>query len=52
MVLFSLISFTLIYGVLMGANIYLMIKFSKQGLGGRKELEVEPVGVPAGITAK
>ena len=31
MVAFSLVVFTLIYGLLMAADVYLLVKFSKQG---------------------
>jgi cytochrome d ubiquinol oxidase subunit I len=46
-VLFSLISFTLIYGVLMAANIYLLVKFAKIG-PGQPAAAVEPAKGPAG----
>jgi cytochrome d ubiquinol oxidase subunit I len=56
MVLFSLVSFTLIYGILMVANLYLLLKFARRGPGEQAEPEVEPLGLPtgrpAGVAAK
>jgi cytochrome d ubiquinol oxidase subunit I len=56
MVLFSLVSFTLIYAILMVANLYLLVKFARRGPGEQDEPEVEPLGLPtgrpAGIAAK
>jgi cytochrome d ubiquinol oxidase subunit I len=50
-ILFSLISFTVIYGLLMVANIYLLIKFATKGSGkGRVTEGVDwTPGVPAHI---
>jgi cytochrome d ubiquinol oxidase subunit I len=53
-VLFSLISFTLIYALLMAANIYLMIKFATQGAGqdqGTEAVEWVP-GLPKSVALK
>jgi cytochrome d ubiquinol oxidase subunit I len=46
MVLASLIGFTVLYGVLMGADVYLLLKFAKQGAGAPTPSE-RPTGVPA-----
>jgi len=48
-VLFSLLSFTLLYGVLMAADLYLLAKFAKAGLRGPEDAETEPsvAAVPA-----
>jgi cytochrome bd ubiquinol oxidase subunit I len=51
LVLFSLISFTLIYGALMVVNIYLLVKFAKIGPGGESVPVVEPAKAPAGAPA-
>lgn len=46
MVLTTLIGFTLIYGVLMGADIYLLRKFARQG-SGEPVRDVEPEQIPS-----
>lgn len=52
-VLFSVVAFTLIYGVLMVANIYLLVKFAKQGPSGQPKAEPAPLTPsPIGLTAK
>ncbi len=50
MVLTSLIGFTLVYGVLMAADIYLLLKFGKQGPSGSTD-EAEETKAPAGTPA-
>jgi cytochrome d ubiquinol oxidase subunit I len=47
MVLFSLIGFTVVYGVLMVADVYLLVKYAK-GDPNEAEPEVEPDESPAG----
>jgi cytochrome bd ubiquinol oxidase subunit I len=42
MLLTSLIGFILVYGLLIAANIYLMIKFAKAGPGSKIEAVEEP----------
>ena len=42
MLLTSLIGFILVYGLLIAANVYLMVKFSKAGPGGMSEGVEEP----------
>jgi len=49
MVLFSLIGFTALYGVLMVADLYLLTKFAKQGPGEADA--VAPVDLPGGVAA-
>jgi cytochrome d ubiquinol oxidase subunit I len=51
MVLFSLVSFTLIYALLMTANLYLLFKFARRGPGEFDEPVLEPIKVPAGKPA-
>jgi cytochrome d ubiquinol oxidase subunit I len=46
----SLVGFTLVYGGLMAADIYLLVKFGRRGPGGSEE-EAEPVEAPAGTPA-
>jgi cytochrome d ubiquinol oxidase subunit I len=41
MVLTSLVLFTLVYAVLMAADIYLLTKYARAGLSGA-EIEIEP----------
>jgi cytochrome d ubiquinol oxidase subunit I len=48
MVLFSLVGFTVLYGVLMAADLYLLLKFAKSGPG---PAQPEPVEAPAGTPA-
>jgi cytochrome d ubiquinol oxidase subunit I len=43
MVLTSLIGFTLVYGVLMVADIYLLVKYAKKGAGSEAAPAAEPV---------
>jgi cytochrome bd ubiquinol oxidase subunit I len=47
MVLFSLIGFTVLYGVLMVADLYLLLKFAKQGSS-----KVAPVEIPSGVPVR
>ena len=46
-VAFSLIGFTVLYGALMVAEVYLLVKFAKRGVGGGLE-HGEPLAAPAG----
>jgi cytochrome d ubiquinol oxidase subunit I len=48
-VLFSLVAFTLLYGVLMAADVYLLAKFAKAGLKGPEPegAELEPAAAQA-----
>jgi cytochrome bd ubiquinol oxidase subunit I len=47
-VLFSLVAFTLLYGALMLADLYLLAKFAKAGLGGPAvQDEAAPLATPA-----
>jgi cytochrome bd-type quinol oxidase subunit 1 len=48
MVLFSLIGFTLVYAVLMVANIYLLLKFARGSAGESNSQAAEPTEFPAG----
>ena len=41
-VLFSLLAFTLMYGVLMGVDIYLLAKYARKGVDGKEEAEAPP----------
>jgi cytochrome d ubiquinol oxidase subunit I len=50
MVLFSLIGFTVLYAVLMVADLYLLVKFAKQGPG--QSGEPVPVEVPTSVPAR
>jgi cytochrome d ubiquinol oxidase subunit I len=50
MVLFSLIGFTLLYGVLMVADLYLLVKFAKQGPAPAGV--AEPAELPSGVPAR
>jgi cytochrome d ubiquinol oxidase subunit I len=55
MIWFSLIGFTLIYGALIAADIYLLLKFGKQGPGDSQQEEEEteaPAGTPASAYAE
>ena len=51
MVLFSLIGFTLVYAVLMVANIYLLLKFARGGAGESSSQAAEPAELPGGTPA-
>jgi cytochrome d ubiquinol oxidase subunit I len=46
-VLFSLVVFALLYGVLMAADLHLLAKFAKQGLPDSSGPEAEPAVIPA-----
>jgi cytochrome d ubiquinol oxidase subunit I len=50
MLTLSLVGFTLVYGGLMAADIYLLVKFGRRGSGGSGD-EAEPVEAPAGTPA-
>ncbi len=45
MVLISLIGFTLVYGVLMGVDAYLLVKFAKAGPDDQAESQTAPVAI-------
>jgi len=49
-VAFSLIGFTVLYGALMVAEVYLLVKFAKRGVGGGTD-HAEPVEAPTGTPA-
>jgi cytochrome d ubiquinol oxidase subunit I len=51
MVLFSLIGFTLVYAVLMVANIYLLLKFARGSAGESSSQAAEPAELPGGTPA-
>jgi cytochrome d ubiquinol oxidase subunit I len=46
-VLFSLVAFTLVYGVLMAANVYLLARYARAGLAGPDEGEPSLEPAPA-----
>ncbi len=50
-VLTSLIGFTLLYGALMAADIYLLLKFAKAGVGGPGQAAEPATEAPAGTPA-
>jgi len=54
MLWFSLIGFTVLYGLLMVADIYLLVKFGKRGPydEGETEAAADPAGTPAGAMLK
>ncbi|MEW5956813.1 MAG: cytochrome ubiquinol oxidase subunit I, partial [Chloroflexota bacterium] len=54
MVLFSLIGFAVLYGALMAADLYLLVKFAKSGPADEDKAEAvtAPTGTPAGAMLK
>ena len=52
MLLFSLIGFTVLYGALMAADIYLLVKFGRSGLAGETKAAAAPTSTPAGAMLK
>lgn len=54
MLLVSLIGFTVLYGALMAADVYLLVKFARQGTGSQAPAKppTAPAGLAAGITSK
>jgi len=52
MLLFSLIGFTVLYGALMAADVYLLVKFGRSGLAGETKAAAAPTSTPAGAMLK
>jgi cytochrome d ubiquinol oxidase subunit I len=50
-VLFSLLAFTLLYGGLMAADLYLLAKYAKAGLAGPATAPAAGAGTPAAVPA-
>ena len=50
----SLIGYIVIYGLLIVADLYLLLKFAKAGPGSKNAAQPEkaPAGTPAGVIAK